>query len=288
MEGRVLGSDLGFTEGPVITQAGDFIVTSIDHGCLYRITADGCEVVAITGGGPNGATEGPPDGMGPTYYVSQNGGRRPAHKWPFITGGIQVAHPGGRVEWLTQDPISPNDLCFGPDGLLYCTDPTRGRPRDDGRLWRCDPRIGEAELMCSVPWYPNGIGFGLEDDAVYVASTGEQRIWRFPITTSGLGKPEVFAQLTYGLPDGFAFDADGNLLVAAVGENDGAGQIQTFDREGMLVDALEPGPHTKYTNVALSPGGTLLVTDADDGCALAFDWPAPGLPLHPFRTAIAL
>lgn len=285
MQGRVIGHHLGFTEGPVITQAGEFVVTSIDLGCLYRITADGCEVLAVTGGGPNGATEGPPDGMGATFFVSQNGGRRPAHRWPFVTGGIQVVHEGGRVEWLTQDPISPNDLCFGPDGLLYCTDPTCGRPRDDGRLWRCDPRTGEAELLCSLPWYPNGIGFGLEDDAVYGTSTGEQRIWRFPLTASGLGTPEAFAQLAYGLPDGFAFDADGSLIVAAVGENERPGQMQTYDRDGNLVDAFEPGPHMKYTNVALSAVGTMLVTDADGGCAVVFAWPGPGLSLHPFRAS---
>jgi gluconolactonase len=286
MQGRVIGRDLGFTEGPVITQNGEFVVTSIDHGCLYRIAADGCDVLAVTGGGPNGATEGPPGGVESTFYVSQNGGKRPAHAWPYVTGGIQVVRPGGRVDWLTQEPISPNDLCFGPDGLIYCTDPTRGRPqRDDGRLWRCDPRSGDAQLLCSLPWYPNGIGFGPEDDAVYVASTGQQRIWRFPLTDSGLGEPEPFAQLAYGLPDGFAFDADGNLIVAAVGEDEGPGQIQTYDRSGKLADAFEPGPHTKYTNLALSPGGTMLVTDADGGCALIFDWPTPGLLLHPFRAS---
>lgn len=279
MEPRVIGRDLGFAEGPVITRAGEFVVTSIDQGCLYRITADVCEVLAVTGGGPNGATEGP----GAAIYVSQNGGKRPAHRWPNVTGGIQVVYPGGRVEWLTQDPVSPNDLCFGPDGLLYITDPTRGRPRDDGRLWRCDPRTGDAELLRSVPWYPNGIGFGLEDDAVYVASTGEQRIWRFPITASGLGTPEPFAQLASGLPDGFAFDSSGDLLIAAVGENGKPGQIQTYDREGTLIDAFEPSPHSKVTNVALGSDGTMLVTDADGGTALVFDWPNPGLALHPYR-----
>lgn len=287
MKGRVLAHDLGFTEGPVITEAGEFIVTSIDRGCLYRISAEGSAVLAVTGGGPNGATEGPHEGSGTTLYVSQNGGTRPGHRWPFITGGIQIVRPGGRVDWLTQDPISPNDLCLGPDGLLYCTDPTRGRPeRDDGRLWRCDLSTGEAQLLCSLPWYPNGIGFGLEDDAVYVASTGQQRIWRFPLTSSGVGRPEGFIQLAYGLPDGFAFDIHGNLIVAAVGANGKAGQIQTFDTNGRLLDAFEPGPHMKYTNLALSPTGTMLITDSEGGNALAFDWPTRGLALHPFRTSI--
>src|SRR5579859_6728776 len=201
VEGRIIARDLGFAEGPVISQTGQYFVTSIDRGCIYHISGDAAAVWAVSGGGPNGATEGPPDAFGPTLYISQNGGTRPAHRWPSVTGGVQIARAGGRIDWLTRDPVSPNDLCFGPDGLLYVTDPTRGRPdRDDGRIWRCDPQTGEAELLVSVPWYPNGIGFGLEDDAVYVASTGEQRIWRFPLTGSGLGKPEVFIQQDRGLP----------------------------------------------------------------------------------------
>lgn len=285
MAARVLASDLGFTEGPVITQAGDFVVSSIDRGCLYRISGGDVSVLAVTGGGPNGATEGAVETTGGTFYVSQNGGTRPAHRWPFVTGGIQVVRPGGHVDWLTQDPVSPNDLCFGPDGLLYLTDPTRGRPaRDDGRLWRCDPRTGEAQLLCSLPWYPNGIGFGLEDDAVYVASTGEHRIWRFPLDSGGLGRPDVFVEMAFGMPDGFAFDVEGNLITTAVGYDGRPGEIQTYDRNGALLDAFCPGPNAKYTNVALGASRTLLITDSEGGTVLVVDdWPTEGLPLHPFR-----
>jgi gluconolactonase len=277
----IVAADVGFTEGPVVTQAGEVIFTSIDRGCLYRLGPDGLEVMAITGGGPNGATEGASEAI----YVAQNGGTRPAHHWPYVTGGVQVVRKGGKVDWLTQDPISPNDLCFGPDGLLYLTDPSRGRPaRDDGRIWRCDAATGEAELLVSVPWYPNGLGFGLEDDAVYVASTGEHRIWRFPVNGDGLGRPEIFIEMEHGLPDGFAFDDGGNLILAAVGHDDHPGEIQTYDRNGRLIDTFHPGPHLKYTNVALSKSRILFITDADGGAVIAVDgWPTACLALHPLR-----
>jgi len=278
---RVLATGVGFAEGPVITRGGKIVVTSIDHGCLYRITPAGAEVLAVTGGGPNGATEGP-DG---NLYVAQNGGSRPAHRWPYVTGGVQAVRPGGRVDWLTQDPVAPNDLCFGPDGLLYVTDPTRRIERDDGRLWRCHIATGETEWLVSLPWYPNGIGFGLDDDGVYVAVTGESRIARFPIIPGGrLGRPETYVQLDHGRPDGFAFDVAGNIVIAAVGTGGASGDIQTYDRSGRLLDVYRPGASVKFTNVALGADHVLIITDSDAGAVLAVDdWPTAGLPLHPFR-----
>jgi gluconolactonase len=277
-----VGSGAGFTEGPVIRQDGQVVCTSIDHGCLYALSPDGPElpeVLAVTGGGPNGATEGP----GGVIYVAQNGGRRPARKWPYVTGGVQAVGPGGLVSWVTMDPVSPNDLCFGPDGMLYVSDPTRRAARDDGRLWRCDPGSGEAELLASVPYYPNGIGFGLEDDALFVASTGQSAIIRIPVTAAGLGQPEVFVRMDYGMPDGFAFDRSGNIIVAVVGQT-GPGEIQTYDRSGHLIDTVRPSASAKLTNVALSGDGVLIVTDAAAGAVLAIDgWPERGLALHPFR-----
>ena len=174
MEIRTVATGVGFAEGPTILENGDVVVTSIDQGRIYRLPRHGAaEVLAVAGGGPNGSTEGS-DGR---IYVSQNGGTKPAHNWPGICGGIQAVQPNGEVAWITQDTVSPNDLCFGPDGLLYVTDPTRRAARDDGRLWRCDVGSGEAELLASVNYYPNGIGFGIDDAALFVASTGEASTW---------------------------------------------------------------------------------------------------------------
>ena len=152
MEWRVLAGGLGFLERPVFAQAGEIVVTSMDYGHLYALGDDGVRILVVIGGGPNGAAEGPDD----TLYVAQSGGRN-RHRRPVLTGGIQAVRADGRIDWITQDPYSPNDLCFGPDGYLYVTDPTRPRPsRDDGRLWRVDVETFEAELLVSTRWYPNG------------------------------------------------------------------------------------------------------------------------------------
>jgi len=291
---RTMASDVGRTEGPVIRPNGEILFVSINHGVIYRMQGERAIVFAQTDGGPNGLAEGQ-DG---TLYVAQSSGRhRPGHPASvgstakaLDTGGIQAVDSSGNVTWVTQDPIAPNDLCFGPDGFLYLTDPTRGREaRDDGRLWRCNVETGEAELLCSVPWFPNGIGFGI-DDALYVASSGESRVVRFSLDRGRLGKEETFFQLPRGeSPDGFAFDTEGNLISGCVCFVEGPGQVVVFDRNGKQIDKFLPGSSSKqYTNVALGPDRVLIIADTQGGKILAVDnWPYPGLPLYPFRNAVA-
>lgn len=284
MRFETIARDMGFLEGPVALTGGKIAVTSIDRGKVYAINPNGSDLVelATTGGGANGATEGH-DGA---IFVAQNGGKPPARRGGQVqTAGIQAISPDGSISWVTQDPVSPNDLCFGPDGMLWITDPTRPRSRADGRLWRCDPTSSEAELLCSVPWYPNGIGFGLEDDAVYVASTDEQRIVRFPVEPSGLGEPETYIQMTEHGPDGFAFDSEGNLIIGAVGLGGDPGSVQVWSPEGRLLERYQPGSDVFYTNVAICRDGSLVVTSSGNGEVLITPPNSFGyLPLYPFRS----
>lgn len=293
MKARTLATGLGMVEGPVVLQSGDVLVTSLDQGAVYVIDASGPRRLAECGGGPNGAAE----GREGRVYIAQSGGRWGAVERAgktAVTGGVQVVDADGAVSWLSTAPASASDLCFGPDGLLYVTDPTRFR-WDEGRLWRVDPADGAADLLAELDWFPNGIAFGPDDDFVYVASTSARQIVRFPLAAGGLGRPEVCVQMVTGRPDGITFDAVGNLLVAAVAVGDrpgqrapGTGQIQVWDPEGRLLDVFAPGPGWLYTNIAFSEARTLIVTDAAAGTVLAYDrWPAAGLPTHPFRRVAA-
>jgi len=285
-EVRVVATDVGFSEGPVVLQDGRIAFVSVDLGNLYAVadvagSVEGPERLVSIGGGLNGAAEGP-DGR---VYLAHNGGRGgSARGMRTSTGGVKAYKPLGIVDWLTTDPISPNDLAFGPDGLLYVTDPTRRPSRDDGRIFRVSVETGTAELLCSVPWYPNGIAFGPEDDAVYVADTLKSQIVRFAVSSSGLGKEELVVQMEHGRPDGFCFDSEGNLVIAAIGDEGESGDIQTWSREGRLVDLFDPRAGQVVTNVAISGDRRCVITAAGIGQIVVVDnWPAAGLELHPFR-----
>jgi gluconolactonase len=272
---------LGFLEGPVVRQDGSIAVVSIDRGRLYNVAPSGAVTeLAAAEAGLNGATE----GDGGRIYLAHFWGAPPAPLDAKSTGGLLAWTPDTGIVWISRDPVSPNDLCVGPEGLVYLTDPTRGQ-RADGRLWRCDPATGVAELLVSVDWYPNGIGFGAADDALFVASSFKQQIIRFPVDERRLGKGEVVIQMTEGVPDGFAFDIEGNLVVAAPSMEHGrAGTIQTWSLGGELLDVFRPGESRLYTNVALSTEGVLYITDAELGALLRVDdWPTRGLALHPSR-----
>lgn len=281
---RVLCEGLGFIEGPIWRSDGTMFVTSMTNGVMYSVSEDGVRVAAMTGGGPNGAAE----GAGDVVFVAQSGAAQVGLKSPEMTGGVQVVRSASaEVAWVTRDPVVPNDLCLGPDGCLYVTDPTWRPERDDGRIWRVDVQSGEAELLGSVPWYPNGIGFG-HDDALYVASTGEQRILRVELNGSRLGAAETVVQMDRGMPDGFAFDVDGHIIVAAItARDDEPGSIQVWDLAGgKEVEVIQPVTDRFVTNVALS-GNKLAVCASSTGRVLLFeDWPSAGLPLYPFRKSL--
>jgi gluconolactonase len=283
MNVRELAGDVGFAEGPTITSTGDIVIVSIDHRCVYRVGPHGKSVLGRLGGGPNGATADHAD----VVYVAQNGGNwmrnpDPDRKEPGMTGGVQRV-VGDEAQWVSRGPLAPNDLCFGPDGMLYVTDPTRDGKYDDGRIWRIDPVTGCGGVIAHVSWFCNGIGFGA-DDLLYVASSGDRRIMRFSLNAGRLSAEEKVCQLDGHAPDGFAFDLEGNLAIGALSRGDYPGEVQIFGVDGKLLDRVRVGEGLHYTNVALSGDNCLVVCDSGSGRVLCVEgWPGLGLSLYPRR-----
>ena len=295
----VLAQGLRFPEGPVAMADGSVIVTEIAAGRLTRVHPDGTtDLVADTGGGPNGAALGP-DGA---LYVCNNGG----FEWSEVDGLLVPGHQahdysGGsiqRVDLATGDvavlyeavdgePLKgPNDLVFDTRGGFWFTDHGKSRPRDRdyGGLYyaRAD---GSAIVEALHGLYaPNGIGLSPDGRTLYMALTFERQVLAFDII--GVGRLDPGSGLLPGRPvaslpanrllDSMAVGADGTVHVAALLD---AG-ITSIAPDGAT--AFTPLADPLTTNICF--GGpdmrTAYITLSGTGALVAMDWPAEGLRLN--------
>jgi gluconolactonase len=274
---EVFSRGLGFIEGPVHRRDGRILLVSINRGCVYALDSTG-QIVATfaTGGGPNGlalSTD--------ALYVAQNGG---------VFGASGPATPGvqriieGEVTYLTTELCeAPNDLCFGPDGLLYVSDPVTDRALTEaieGRVLVCDPTSGRAEVVIQHRYFPNGLAFDASGRFFYLAQTYPRTVERFSWTAGRLESDGTFCHVANGRPDGMALDTQGNLWVCTPG----TGGIEVFSPDGAPRARIELGRGTMTTNCCFggSEGKDLFVTAAGSGELLRLRTDATGLALFPF------
>lgn len=283
MKQSVLAEGLDFPEGPVWLGPERVAFTQIRGQCISLYERGAVTRVAGTGGGANGATLGP-DGA---LYVANNGGLSLGHDGPWmapdaIPGRIQRVTLEGDVRDVAVDlpgkpPNRPNDLCFGPDGLLYYTDPHNWEDLANlgvGRVARTT-LDGRVELVANVPGFPNGIAFG-PDDRLYVAQSVTQTILVMDAKPGAV--PTPFCMLPRGFPDGFCFDAAGRLYAAgSLGD-----VLVVFEPDGRMRDTIELGAGSEPTNCCLGDG-RLYVTLAGAGQLIALDMPVEPLALYPAR-----
>src|SRR5690242_16042540 len=283
MQSTVLASGLEFPEGPVWLGPERVAFTEIRGQRVSLWERGALRPLAHTGGGANGATLGP-DGA---LYVANNGGLSLGHegKWTApepIAGRIQRVGLDGTVRDVATElpgtpPNRPNDLCFGPDGLLYYTDPHNWEDLANlgvGRVARTT-LAGRVELVAEVPAFPNGIAFG-PDDRIYVAQSVTQKILVMePRPGTAIAE---HCLLPGGFPDGFCFDRAGRLYVAgSLGD-----VVVVFEPDGRVRDVIEMGKGSEPTNCCLGDG-VLYVTLSGPGRLVAIDMPVEPLPLHPAR-----
>jgi gluconolactonase len=274
---RLLAAAIGFTEGPIWTADSRLVVTSVSRGLIYEVALDGsaATVLTETGGGPNGLCV---DAAG-TIWVAQNAGATGVSKSERpVSAGLQtVSGEGDVADVLTEGCDAPNDLVEGPDGRIWFTDPPS--PFDDrpGRVCAYDPQSGALEALLEGLEYPNGLAFGLGGDALYVAETRTARILRYDWDGEALGPVSVCATLSAGRPDGIAFDADGNLFVAATDSD----SVAMFDGSGTEQPPIAFDGPTMPTNVAFAGPGldVLVVTAGRGGRVFAVDGAGVGLAL---------
>jgi gluconolactonase len=302
-EMREITSGLQFPEGPIAMPDGSVILVEIKRGTLSRVTPTGkIEVIAETGGGPNGAAIGP-DGK---VYICNDGGFEwselngltiPGHQPHDYSGGRieRVDLKTGKVEVLYTEcdghPLrGPNDIVFDRTGGFWFTDhgKVRERERDRTGVYYAKPdgsMIREAIFPIDSP---NGVGLSPDEKKLYVAETWTGRLWEWDLSAPGQIAPgkELFtpggAHLLAGVPgfqlfDSLAVDSAGNVCIATIIN----GGITVVSRDGSKVDHV-PLPDPLTTNVCF--GGpdltTAFVTLSGTGKLVSIPWPRPGLRLN--------
>lgn len=259
-----------FLEGPSFDRQGRLYVTDIPFGRVFRIDASGkWDLIAEYDGWPNG------------LKIHRDGRIVLAD---YKNGLMRLDPDTGKVTSLLQGPNSEhfkgvNDLVFGENGEIYFTDQGQTGMHDpSGRVYRLDPG-GELRMLISNGPSPNGIAIAPSGNALFVAMTRANQIWRIPLHWSGaVNKVGVFANLHGGPggPDGLAFDRDGNLFVAHAG----AGFVWGLSQIGVPIACFKCSG-SMPTNLAF--GGpemrSLFVTESETGAVLEMTAPVSGLPL---------
>ena len=176
----------------------------------------------------------------------------------------------------------PNYPAFDANGNLYVCDSGDWKS-DNGKIYRIDSG-GEAEVWTrKLSEFPNGLCIGPDGTSLFVAmSLNPPRIAEIGISEDGsAGEVRTVVELPGAVPDGVAFDTDGNLYIACYRPDriyrlsgDGALEILADDFEGTIIAAP--------TNIAFCGALRDILLSANLGRwhITRYEVGATGMPLH--------
>lgn len=296
----VVATGLNFPEGPIAMADGSVLVVEIARGTLSRVQPDGSiEVVALCGGGPNGAAIGPDSAV----YLCNNGSffdyddssgynvptagsagwqRGSIQRVDLATGGIETLYTEADGEHL----LAPNDLVFDDHGGFWFTDHGVHAAVAD-----CDRHGGAALLYASadgsevrgVVWgldATNGVGLSPDGTSLYVAETYSGRLLAWDVVGPGRladpDSPRVLHDLGgTALFDSLAVDAEGSVCVATLL----TGGITVVSPAGESAFVSTGDPLTTNLCFGGDDARTAWITSSGSGHLLRCRWPVAGLGL---------
>lgn len=209
-EVRNFVTGLDHPEGVAVGRDGTLYAGG-EAGQVYRISSDGkrVETLANTGGFCLGVTLDQDENI----YVCDLG-RRALLKVSRQGSVTVVAEAVGDRKFLC-----PNFSVFDSQGNLYFSDSGEWK-QANGVV--CRLRVnGQVELFAQGPFhFANGLAFDAAERHLYVVESNLDRVVRIEIKPDGsAGVPEVYAEGLARVPDGMAFDANGNLYVTTYASN---------------------------------------------------------------------
>jgi gluconolactonase len=261
----------GFLEGATFARDGTLWVVDLTSGNVIRVDGGGtCHVEASTGGAPNGAKF---HRDGRLFIADKNLG---VVAYDPIGKKLTTIVDTYRAERLR----GTNDLVFDADGGLYFTEPYGSSTLDaDGRVLYL-PAGPNAQLtvVSDKLAFPNGVALSANGANVFVGEFANKRVLSLPSVRSAnaFDVAHVFVNTEGGTgPDGFGFDADGNLYAAIFQ----GGEVRVFDPAGFAYGSivLPQGAGTFVTNLAFKDD-YLYITEASQGAVWRVRVAHRGLP----------
>ena len=279
--------DLGSHQGPEhIVFRNGWLYIAVESGAIIRMRPDGSgrEVVIQTGGRPLG------------FDFDANGAMVIADPMAGSHGGLFRATGSGasvKLELLTDSvdntPIAYADgVVVAKSGKIYFTDASQRfgakawggtfnasvldiiEHQSTGRLLEYDPATKATRVLLADLCFPNGVALSADEQHLFVAETGEYRVWKVATTATAVSAKaptataSILMQNLPGYPDNLMRGQDGRVWMGLVKPrgafiDNSAGKPWLRSLSMRLPKALWPVPPAYGHVVAFDESGKVLL-----------------------------
>jgi gluconolactonase len=137
--------------------------------------------------------------------------------------------------------VTPNFSVVDSEGNLYFSD-SGAWGKENGCIYRVRAS-GKVEFFSGPYAFPNGLALGADEQSLYIVQSLKDNVLRLPILPDGsAGQAEIYADGLSRVPDGMAFDVEGNLYVTCYATH----------------NLYRVSPRREVSLLAFDPQGTML------------------------------